>query len=658
MKKIFTGLPLTGKTSHLINCYQNLIQEGISTDCILVLVSDSSQVSRWRMSLDLPVVGRLNVYTYWGFIEAEITRHWNWVERNIYRTAGSVRPTFINAEIAHYVISTLISRLRGHGLFDDVVATPFQLGIQVLNNLNLAVTSGLGVEESFRRLQTFYDSQQDRSVAFADSMTVAQQYRQVLKESRCIDYSLAVELYNTVLLPDSRYQALLEKKFMALLVDNLEESLPVQVEIINNLLPHLKHLYMSFDPTGGHTRYFGADPHYAWDQLQGKAEVEELKVGPGCPMEIIELAAAVRENILQGHVVKQTTVKNLRVKAMARDFRSESILDLSEQVASLVSSGCPPGEIIIVAPIIDRVLDITLTSQLKEKGIPLESLNRKQYLADEEFAQVMVTLAAIIGGEGQVQVNQSELARTLGLLLGLDPVRSQLLARYCRKNGVTNTLSPEIISRIGFATLNRYQELVQWIDGKREQGLDEGILFQQLFAEMTAPLIHHYEDIITSRQIINSALKYKKAYAQVTGLGERPFLEGFMDMIHQGTVAADVIRMKEIDPEAVILATPGAFFKSNRAFAHQFWLDCSSENWFPRSLRELNNPHLLSPSWQGEWKGEIDTRHRLEDAARMAAGLIYRSRAGITLLVSEYNSLGLEQEGHLHELVMESVVTL
>lgn len=129
-----------------------------------------------------------------------------------------------------------------------------------------------------------------------------------------------------------------------------------------------------------------------------------------------------------------------------------------------------------------------------------------------------------------------------------------------------------------------------------------------------------------------------------------------MDMIHQGTVAADVIRMREIDPDAVILATPGAFFKSNRAFAHQFWLDCSSENWFPRSLRELNNPHLLSRSWQGEWKGEIAARQQLEDAARMAAGLIYRSRASITLMVSEYNSLGLEQEGHLHELVMESVV--
>ena len=93
-------------------------------------------------------------------------------------------------------------------------------------------------------------------------------------------------------------------------------------------------------------------------------------------------------------------------------------------------------------------------------------------------------------------------------------------------------------------------------------------------------------------------------------------------MIHQGTVAADVIRMREIDPDAVILATPRAFFKSNRAFAHQFWLDCSSENWFPRILRELNNPYLLSCSWQGEWKGEIDSRQRWEDAARMVAGLI------------------------------------
>jgi hypothetical protein len=656
LNKVYTGLPLTGKTTHLINCYRHLVQEGIPTDFILVLVRDSNQVSRWRLALDLRLAGRLNIYTYWGFIEAEINRYWKWVENSIYRIPGPARPTFINAEIAHYLISTLISRLRGNGMFDAVVATPFQIGIQVLNNLNLAVTSGLGVEESFRRLQAFYESENDKRAAFADSVEVVKQYRQILLESRCIDYSLAVELYNTVLLPDPRYQTILKKKLKAMVVDNLEESLPVQVDLVNKLLPHLKHAYMSFDPTGGHTSYFGADPRYAWDQLQGKLKICELESGPDCPAEAIELATAVKENILQGNPVKQVVVKNLRVNVMAKDFRSESILDLSEQVAKLVGSGCPPGEVIIVAPVIDRVLDITLTSQLREKGIPLESLNRKQYLADEEFAQVMVTLAAIIQGQDQVLVNQSELARTLGMLLGLDPVRSQLLARYCRKNGVTKTLPPEIISRIGFASLNRYQELVQWTESKREQGLDEDILFQQLFAEMTAPLIHHYEDIITSRQIINSALRYKRAYDQVTGLGERPFLEGFMDMIHQGTVAADVIRMREIDPDAVILATPGAFFKSNRAFAHQFWLDCSSENWFPRSLRELNNPHLLSRSWQGEWKGEIAARQQLEDAARMAAGLIYRSRASITLMVSEYNSLGLEQEGHLHELVMESVV--
>lgn len=656
MNRLFVGLPLTGKTSNLINEYKDLVQGDISTDNILVLVSDSSQISRWRLAFDLPVTGKLNIFTYWGFIQAEITRYWSWAEKNIYGALSSARPTFINAEVAHYLISTLISRLRNNGMFDAMVATSSQIGIQVLNNLNLAVTSGVGVEESFSRLKAFYGMENDKRAAFSDSVTVANQYRKILKESRCIDYSLAVEFYNTILLPDHKYQAMLKKKYQALIVDNLEESLPVQVDFITILLSHLNHAFMSFDPTGGHTGYFGADPDYAWDQLRERFSLHHLDTCCGCSADAISLAAAVKENVLGSDVIKRVKADTPKIEVIPKDFRSESILGLSELVVQLVNSGCPPGEIIIVAPKIDRVLDVTLTAQLRDKGIPLESLNRKEFLADEKFAQVMVTLALVIEDKNQIRVSQTELARTLGLILGLDPVRSQLLAQFCKKHGMSKTIPAEIISRIGFATLNRYHEFVQWIESKQDQVLDEGSLFQQLFAEMTAPLIHEYEDIITSRQIIKSAIRFKEAHGQVIGLAEESFLSGFMNMIYQGTVAADVIRMRDINPDAVILATPVAFFKSNRTFAHQFWLDCSSDSWFPRSLKELNNPHLLSRNWSGEWKDEMDIRHRSKDAARIAAGLIYRSRDSITLLVSEYNSMGLEQEGNLHELVAESVV--
>ena len=276
MSNMFVGLPFTGKTSNLINEYKGLVRNGISTDNILVLVSDSSQVSRFRLAIDLPVTGQLNIFTYWGFIQAEITRYWNWVEEKIYGGSSSARPTFINAEVAHYFISTLVSRVRSNGMFDGLVANSSQIGIQVLNNLNLAVTSGLGVEESFSRLKSFYGMENDKRTAFQDSVTVANQYRRTLKESRCIDYSMAVEFYNTILLPEPKYQALLMKKYQALIVDNLEESLPVQVDLITILLPHLSHVFMSFDPTGG-MQYFGAD-----QIMHGINCMQVFASSPGC----------------------------------------------------------------------------------------------------------------------------------------------------------------------------------------------------------------------------------------------------------------------------------------------------------------------------------------------------------------------------------------
>jgi superfamily I DNA/RNA helicase len=542
-------------------------------------------------------------------------------------------------------------------MFDSMVATPSQIAIQVLHNLNLAVTSGLGVDESFSRLGVFYGFETDKKAAFTDSVTVAHQYRKVLRECRCIDYSLAVEIYNDLLLPDPKYQAMLQKKYHVVMVDNLEESLPVQVDLILRLLTGMDHACAAFDPSGGHTSYFGADPDYAWNRLHEKFTLQHLENCYGGSADAIRLAPAVKQNVFRNEVVKREITDGLKIDVITTDFRSESILALSERIVHFINSGSPPGEIIVVVPKIDRVLEVTLTAQLKDKGIPIESLTRKEFLSDEEFAQVMVTLAAIIQDKNNIGASQTELARTFNLILNLDPIRSQLLARFGIKHGLTHNLPSEIMSRIGFATVNRYQEFVQWVESKQDLILDENNLFQQLFAEMTAPLIHEYEDIITSRQIIKSAIRYKEAHDKLTGLADQPFLNGFLDMIHQGTVAADVIRMRDINPNAVILSTPVAFFKSNRTFAHQFWLDCSSDIWMPRGLKELSNPFLLTRSWNGIWNDEVDSANKAKDAARTVSGLLYRARDTITLLVSEYNSLGLEQEGNLHELVAESVVS-
>lgn len=269
-----------------------------------------------------------------------------------------------------------------------------------------------------------------------------------------------------------------------------------------------------------------------------------------------------------------------------------------------------------------------------------------------------MSLASLVQNPDITGISLSDLASTLEVLLELDPIRSKILANYCYKQGMSSLRQPpiEIVSRVGFAAADRYMSLCKWIEIKREQLSDENIMFQQLFGEMLAPLIRNQEDIITSRQVIKSALKFDITRKAIIMLTDEPFLDGFTGMIKQGTVAADVIKLRSMESDVVVIATPLALFKTSRSFKHQFWLDFSSKYWLQRDISELNNYYLLSKRWNRTWDDQVDNTQRNQKSANIIAGLLYRCSGKVTIMESEYDSLGQEQESILSDLILESVV--
>jgi hypothetical protein len=629
-----------------MNQYLKLSASGINSDSILVLVQNSAQINKWREYLhrNLQVFGSLQIYTYWGFAQAEVTRHWDLAEQALYGTVSTAQPTFITTEIAHYLMSLLVSDYRTTGRL-DTVGTPAQLALQIINNMNLAAMSSNQLNEPFLRiLRTEMDP--ERGKVIGEALGVAQEFRKSCLDSRSFDYSLVVETYNTILMSDPGYQESLAGRYQALIVDNIEESVPAQTDLTAIMLQNCIS-YAAFDPTGGHYRFFGADPDYAWNTLNPLYEISSCEVNPN-----EKLAEVVTNNIKSRRTIQQCRPEVPRIRMISQDYRSEIVLRLVDHIEALIARGCPPNEIAIIAPVIDRVLDISLSSLLKAKGIPFEAVNRKEILADQEFAQVMVTLAALI--EGQTP-NVTELARALNLILEVDPIRSNILAKFCFSKGIDASLPPGTLTRVGFAAGRRYDEFREWILEKRQDIAEEGSIFQQLFAEVVSTLIREQDDIVASRQVIKSAIAFEGARQDINVLNEQPFLQSFVNMVRQGTVAAEANRMRRSNPDSVVLSTPLGIFQSSRSFKFQFWLDGSSSLWIPRIASELNNYHLMSKSWDGRWDAAVDMAQRDERTAQSIAGLIMRCTEEIVLLVSEYDSLGREQEGELPELIFESI---
>ncbi len=122
-------------------------------------------------------------------------------------------------------------------------------------------------------------------------------------------------------------------------------------------------------------------------------------------------------------------------------------------------------------------------------------------------------------------------------------------------------------------------------------------------------------------------------------------------------MAAEVFTNQEPEPDAVILTTPLGLFRSGLSVDHQFWVDCSDTSWFGKGYSELSNPEVMRRDWNGTWNDAAEQDIRRHNAALRVRGLLYRCRGQVTIVQSDYNGLGFEQQGSLPEIVLSSVAS-
>lgn len=655
MNLIYSGPVCSGKTTALINKYLDLINEGVSSDRILVLVRSTSDVSRWRKELKAPFLGKLNVYTYFGFVQDQLTSYWPMVEDKLPGKQRFALPVFMTVEVSHYLMMQLVEEKLSQGGFRDVRSTPDAIAIQLLDNLNQAAVSGMVLEEAFYRLRSLGAAGgREKAAAYQDAIEVMERFRKSCLQTRCIDYSLMVELYTYILFRDEEYLKRLDSSYDYLIVDDLDETVPVAQDLIVRFLKKAKGVYMGYNPFGGHTDFFGAYPEGVELNILPLCTVKELK-NPRSEGEMENFANCLA-GILRRHPVNVKSIAPLKGEIM-EDLRGAMLEKVAEKIADLVKAGTSPGEIAVISPLVDKVLEFDLSQRLAERGIEVAEVNRSKRLLDEPFAQAMVTLAALICRQWQIPLNYSALVQCMGLLLALDPIRAGLLAEKIIKNGSNLPNIDEekgLRERLGYRNAEKYQELYEWV--KRWEGqenIDLRLLFQQIFAELLAPLSPEEEELLAVRQLIDSATKVHKALERYYG-GARDKGMCFIDLVQKGTLAADMLYRPPLNQGKVILTTSLNFLLNPNIpeVEYQFWMDIGSRHWMLGIAKELANPWVLSRRWRKGliWDDGLDQKLRIEKLARLIRGLLGKCKKGIYIAHSKLSSQGWEQDGILLEV--------
>ena len=380
--------------------------------------------------------------------------------------------------------------------------------------------------------------------------------------------------------------------------------------------------------------------------------VEELK-NENCEGDMEDFAGSL-EGILRGKRVDVKSLSSLKGQ-IVEDLRGAMMEKVAKRITELVESGTGPGEKAVISPFVDKVLEFDLGRRLAERGIELEGLSRSRRLLDQPFAQAMVTLAALCNRHWQISLNYSALVQCMGLLLELDPIRAGLLAERIMKNdnNLPDIDEEGLRDRIGYRNAEKYQELYEWVKSREgQEDADLRLLFQQIFAELLAPLSPEDEDLLAVRQVLDSATKVHKALERYHGDAE-DVDRCFIDLVQKGTLAADMLHRPKVERDRVILTTALNFVLNPNIAAvdYQFWVDIGSRYWMRGIAKELTNPWVLSRRWRKGlvWDDGLDQKIRVERLARLIRGLLCKCKKGIYIAHSQLSSQGFEQDGILLE---------
>lgn len=657
-----TGPFGSGKTALLLERLEFLLSGGIPGSEILLLLPDQSACRRYAQAIlnrRTEPMASIEPQTYYALARREVQRFWPLVARPAGFADPERRPTFLNYETAQHVMARIIAPLLDKGYFQGLAMKRQAIVSEILDNLNKAAVNGYSIREIEPRLVGAWTGEPGRRVHYGQVQECVETFRSQCLELGLVDLSLAVETFHTHLRPNPAYWNPFVQRYRHLLVDDLQETVPVAQDLIGQLLPGCDSALITFEPDAGYRVMLGVDPDGARDLQAACRQAIDLGTGNHSNADLRAFSAQIGRHL--GQPVDPPRAGNpARAIAGVIEFRyrAEMIRAVADTIQSKISDRVLPGDIAVIAPYADGVLRFSLGEALQAHQIPFRVLQSHVTLNENPVARALVTLAAMAHPDWKIVPPVFAVAEMLAQVIPeLDPIRARLLADRLYSpaaSGLTSSaeLDPRDSDRIGVDALTRYDGVCRWLQADREQG--SPFLDHMLNASFDAVVAGSHLTVTEASacsRLIASAAEFRRVG---TSIGITPDRIGpeFLAMVSEGTVVArksSALAGAEWPAAVTLVAPVYTYLLSGRTAAYQFWLDVGSMNWWEPLYQPLTNPHVLSRQWPIDrpWKDDIDYETRNRNLYRLVKGLTERCRTGIYVCTSELEMTAERQDSPL-----------
>ena len=666
--KIFLEGPAgTGKTTVGVERVLHLMTLGIPADSILLLLPQRTLGAPYYQALRHPGVvagGTVDVLTVGGLARRMVDLFWPLVAEQAGFGKPNQLPVFLTLETAQYYMARLVSPMLDQGYFESLTIDRNRLYSQILDNLNKAAVVGFPYTEIGKRLKAAWTGELSQARVYEDAQFFATRFRLYCLENNLLDFSLQMEIFLKHLWSMPLVHETLLESYRHLIFDNLEEDNPVAHDLLGEWLPEFESALLIYDQQGGYRSFLGADPHSAYTL---KDDCSEHAVFSESLVNSPELQAfgAYLSRALGGQADKPQqgfSTGDLLVFEPLR-YHPEMLDWVVEQIAALVDSGTPPGEIVILAPYLGDALRFSLTNRLQAADIPSRSHRPSRALREEPAAQCLLTLAMLAHPDWGLVPARFDVAYALiQAIAGLDLVRAQLLAEivYRVKDGLPavtsfDRINPGMQERITYLFGGFFEELRAWLEAYKD-GPHEHLdyFFSRLFGEVLSQAGYGFHRDLHAAQVAANLVESARKFRWVAAVDdfEEPEALGreYIQMVQDGVVAAQYLSAWETYSEETIFLAPAyTFLMSNRPVDYQFWLDVGGRGWFERLYQPLTHPYVLCRTWPTDavWTDADEVTYSQDTVHRLVLGLVRRCRRGIYLGLSELGEQGYEERGAL-----------
>lgn len=608
----------TNKTDFLINAYIGLLNSGVKSSEILVLVQNSSLkqnfINKTLEKLEVNCIEKLQVHSFFSLVYNTINDNWALIENINPFNNPAILPNLAGLEVSQFILKDILHEVPFKGYNSKK-----SLLHQIFRRYSLIVQNNLTDEEVEWRSRILGES-------FAeDAKNVLKKLLSKTLALRDFDYLRQVLVFNYVYKNSDYF-----KNIKYLILDDGDEITPVCFDFISYLAPQLNDVFIAFDEKGAsRTGYLSADRTAVWkfEELFNQ-NAEKITSENRLAKDAETLFSNITKN-------KTDTLENFSLQSPSK--RASMIDEAIKQIKELLAKNVLPSEISIITPVIDDMLKFSLKENIHTN---LMFLSGSEKLIQNRLVKAVLTILKLNSG---IKLSEFDLRVVLSEFLGI-PVK------YCR-DILENFEKNGELAEHEFKLEEYTEKYKKFLDVIKKLSESSGKLSEKVY-DIYYELAEFYYVNPAELNKFNFFVKQLQDFENIFGKDFETRKNEIINQIENSIIAENPYSTLEIAENDLVISTPQKIIDNQIKSKYQFWLDISSDEWIKSDTGPLYNAWVFQRGWA---KDEFTIDDNIELSKEKTARILRK----LTLCASEhvytYSSLfdgnGIENFGGIEEYI-------